>query len=116
MLSYVLTQILPFLIALIGGVLVGTSLRPVAKSLAKESHLTKEQSYGRILFSAGKVSFGLAIVVTILAVTKYTLSYQAVITAIYLVFLIFSILWGIFMGLLQNFITAQNAIKILRNL
>jgi hypothetical protein len=113
MLSY---NILPCLIALVGGIALGTLSRPLASYMSKTTIMTEEQSRGCVLHSAKKVCLGLLIIVVLITFTKNAFSYGTVIISMYFIFLIFTILWGILMGLVQCFVSSGHAIKILRKI
>lgn len=113
---YLLAEIAPCLIALVGGVLLGTLSRPLARCMAKQTEMTEEKARGMILFWAKKVCLGLIIVFALISFAKYAFSYGAIITTAYLTFLVFSILWGILMGLAKSFVGLQHATMILQKL
>jgi hypothetical protein len=113
---HLLTEIAPCLIALVGGILLGTLSRPLARYITTQMEMTEEKARGMILLSAKKVCLGFIIVFALVSFAKYAFSYGTIITTAYLTFLVFSILWGILMGLVKRFVTSRNAIRILQKL
>jgi hypothetical protein len=116
MLLQLLINLSPGLIAISCGILTGTLFRRLSKYSPLWEELSERQARGLLLVCSRNACVILVIVFTILVFTKYTFSFSAFITITYLAFLISSILWGIFMGLIKSYVDYKWAIKFFQKL